>query len=136
MEKPSAPQKRTSSTSKQEISFLFLLLWIIFAFLDPDPGPQTQLNPGPIGIRIRIRNIGYKKAKINYHKITDKDLTVPLHLSALKSLMNSAPRRRNIVGRGPCFFCFGSTPTPSNHSPYVHHPYLSMDISSLCVACL
>jgi hypothetical protein len=30
-------KKRTSSTSKHEISKFFLLLWVIFALLDPDP---------------------------------------------------------------------------------------------------
>jgi hypothetical protein len=31
------PQKRTSSTSKNEIYQLFLRLWVIFAPLSPDP---------------------------------------------------------------------------------------------------
>jgi hypothetical protein len=30
-------QKRTSSTSKHEISEFFILLWVIFALLDLDP---------------------------------------------------------------------------------------------------
>jgi hypothetical protein len=36
--KPSgfSPQKRTSSTSKHEISEFILFLWVIFAHLDPD----------------------------------------------------------------------------------------------------
>jgi hypothetical protein len=33
-------QKRTSSTSKHEISYFFLLLWAIFALLDPDPDSE------------------------------------------------------------------------------------------------
>jgi hypothetical protein len=36
-----SPQKRTSSTSKHEISTFFLLLRVIFALLDPDPDPRT-----------------------------------------------------------------------------------------------
>jgi hypothetical protein len=114
-----------------------LLSWFNFALPDPDPDQQAQLNPGTIGIRIRIRNIGYhyKKAKINYHKITNKFLTVPLHLSALKSLMNSAPRRGNIV-EDHDFYALAPPPSPPAITLYGHHPYLSMNISSLCVACL
>ncbi len=104
-----------------------------FCLPGPESGPRNPIETGPIGIRIRIRNIGYKKAKINYHKITYKDLTVPLHLSALKSLMNSAPRRGNIVGRGPCFFCFGSTPPPQQSQP-IRSPSLPISeyFFSLC----
>jgi hypothetical protein len=36
-----SPQKRTSSTSKQEISNCFLFLGVIFALLDPDTDPLT-----------------------------------------------------------------------------------------------
>jgi hypothetical protein len=39
-EKPSAV-KKTSSTSKHEITKLFLFLWAILAHLDPDPDPLT-----------------------------------------------------------------------------------------------
>ncbi len=55
-------QKRTSSTSKHEISKFFSTLWVIFALLDPDsetdpdPDPLTWLNPDPTRIGIRIRN--------------------------------------------------------------------------------
>jgi hypothetical protein len=39
-------QKRTSTTSKHEISeFSFLLLWVIFALLDPDPNSDPDLQP-------------------------------------------------------------------------------------------
>ncbi len=42
-------QKRTSSTSKHEISYIyFFFCWSFFAFLDPDP--LTRLNPDPIRI--------------------------------------------------------------------------------------
>jgi len=45
------PQKRTSSTSKHEISLLFLLLWVNFALLDPepDPDPAPQIITEPCG---------------------------------------------------------------------------------------
>ncbi len=33
-------QKRTSSTSENEISQHFIFLWVIFALLDPDPDPD------------------------------------------------------------------------------------------------
>jgi hypothetical protein len=36
-----SPQKRTSSTSKHEISKIFLLLWVIFSLLDPDPDSEV-----------------------------------------------------------------------------------------------
>jgi hypothetical protein len=36
-----SPQKRTSSSSKQEISVLFFFLWVIFALLDPDTDSET-----------------------------------------------------------------------------------------------
>jgi hypothetical protein len=35
-----SPQKRTSNTSKHEISNFFLLLYVIFALLDPDPDSE------------------------------------------------------------------------------------------------
>jgi hypothetical protein len=37
LQKKPFSQKRTSSTSKHEISYFFLLLWVIFSLLDPDP---------------------------------------------------------------------------------------------------
>jgi hypothetical protein len=40
-------QKRTFSTSKQEISSLFLYLWVIFALLDPNKATQINANPDP-----------------------------------------------------------------------------------------
>ncbi len=84
------PPKREHPVFQNMKFFTFSLhLWFILGLLDPDPDPHAQLNRVTIGIRIRIRNIGYKSPKINYHKIPDKDLTVSLHLSALKSLMNS-----------------------------------------------
>ncbi len=36
-----SPQKRTSSTSKHEISYFFIFLWVIFALLDPDPDSES-----------------------------------------------------------------------------------------------
>jgi hypothetical protein len=51
------PQKRTSSTSKQEISKLFLFLWVIFSLLDSDPDSEYQLtwlNPDSIRIKIYL----------------------------------------------------------------------------------
>jgi hypothetical protein len=45
-----SPQKRTSSTSKHEISCnFFLILWVTFALLDPDTDPLTSFNPVPSG---------------------------------------------------------------------------------------
>jgi hypothetical protein len=41
-----SPQKRTSSTSKHEISSFFSILWVMFALLDPVSGS---------GFLIRIR---------------------------------------------------------------------------------
>ncbi len=41
-------QKRTSSTSKHEISKFFLLLWVIFGLLDPNPIRIWIRNPGEI----------------------------------------------------------------------------------------
>ncbi len=52
-----SPQKKTSSTVKNEIySNFFLCLLVIFALLDLDMYPETPLNPDPIRIRIRIRD--------------------------------------------------------------------------------
>jgi hypothetical protein len=45
-----SPQ-RTSSTSKNELTFLYIFLWVYFALLDPDPDSGTPLNPEPIRIR-------------------------------------------------------------------------------------
>ncbi len=61
-------QKRTSSTSKHEISKFFyfcgyfFLSWIRIRILNTDPDPLTWLNLDPIRIRIRIRNtdLGYQ----------------------------------------------------------------------------
>jgi hypothetical protein len=39
-------QKRTSSTSKHEISYFFLLLRVIFALLDPDPDSEYGSGSG------------------------------------------------------------------------------------------
>jgi hypothetical protein len=36
-----SPQRRTSSTSKHEISKLFLLFGVTFALLDPDPDSES-----------------------------------------------------------------------------------------------
>jgi hypothetical protein len=36
-----SPQKRTSSSSKSEISSFFQFLWVIFALLYPDTDPVT-----------------------------------------------------------------------------------------------
>jgi hypothetical protein len=41
-----SPQKRTSSTSKDENSVLLSIFWVIFAFLDPDPDPQFICGSG------------------------------------------------------------------------------------------
>jgi hypothetical protein len=46
-EKPPGPPKRTSSTSKHELSSL--LFWVIFAFLDPDPKHSVVLSDIPLG---------------------------------------------------------------------------------------
>ncbi len=43
------PQKKTSSTSKHEISLFFSIFVGHFALLDPNP--LTWLNPDPIRIR-------------------------------------------------------------------------------------
>jgi hypothetical protein len=42
MEEAFSRQKRTSSTSKHEISRFFLFLGIVFAILDPNPDPAHQ----------------------------------------------------------------------------------------------
>ena len=47
--KPLWPPKRTSSTSKHEISHFFLFLLVIFALLDPDPDPAEQNHADPCG---------------------------------------------------------------------------------------
>jgi hypothetical protein len=39
-------QKRTSSTSKHEISLFFLLLRVIFPLLDLDPDPDSEYGSG------------------------------------------------------------------------------------------
>jgi hypothetical protein len=39
------PQKRTSSTSKHEISLLFEFLQVIFVLLNPDPAIQINTDP-------------------------------------------------------------------------------------------
>jgi hypothetical protein len=59
--------RKTSSTSKHEISELFLFLWVIFGLLDPDPPSlcgsvisRTQL------LRIRIHNGYLKQLQIAY----------------------------------------------------------------------
>jgi hypothetical protein len=49
------PKKRTSSTSKHEISELFLFLWV---FCPPGSGSGPSR---PKSMRIRIRNTGYKR---------------------------------------------------------------------------
>jgi hypothetical protein len=41
-----SPQKRTSSTSKLEISLLFSFFVVIFTLLDPDPDPADQNQCG------------------------------------------------------------------------------------------
>jgi hypothetical protein len=41
-----SPQKKTSSTSKDENSVLFLFFGVIFALLDPDPDPQFVCGSG------------------------------------------------------------------------------------------
>jgi hypothetical protein len=42
-----SPQKKTSSTVKQDNSLLFSPLVVIFALLDPDPDKATQINVDP-----------------------------------------------------------------------------------------
>ncbi len=44
-----SPQKRTSSTSKDENSLLFSIFFGHFALLDPDPDPTAQINADPCG---------------------------------------------------------------------------------------
>ncbi len=51
------PQKRTSSTSKHEISSFFKFLWITFALLDPDPADQNQCVSKRMWIQNTEQNI-------------------------------------------------------------------------------
>jgi hypothetical protein len=41
------PQKRTSSTSKREISFFFMFLLVIFALLNTDQPTKFNVDPDP-----------------------------------------------------------------------------------------
>ncbi len=76
------PQKRTSSSSKHEISKFFIFFGPFFALLDPDPDsesdpekdPLTWMNPDSVRIR-NIRNIfGILTHTVKWHKVTLKHI--------------------------------------------------------------
>ncbi len=60
--KACSPPKRTSSTSKLEISSLISIFVGHFSLLDPDPAVQNQCG----NIRIRIRNTGQCIVMLNW----------------------------------------------------------------------
>jgi hypothetical protein len=67
----SCPQKKTSSTSKQEISQLFFVGH--FAFLDPDPAGQTQSGSMRIRIHNTVRHMVYQIFIAKHHQSTFLD---------------------------------------------------------------
>jgi hypothetical protein len=69
-----SPQKRTSSSSKHEISELFLIFWVIFSLLGPvsDPADQNQCRPGSrtlslvsvVNFNSKIQNYTYRRTRV------------------------------------------------------------------------
>ncbi len=64
-------QKRTSSTSKHEISLLFLFFGVIFALLDSDPA--THINSDPCGSESKTLQLTYCTEAVHVQKFISRN---------------------------------------------------------------
>jgi hypothetical protein len=130
-----SPQKRTSNTSKHEITVSyfcgsFLLSWIRIRIPNPDQDPLNRLNPDPI--RIRIRNSAtytspllrlfclYSKTSSLPVLLTFPGLSIYRLLCPLRPILLSTSR--NNLSSSLLFHVNPSNSTPVTLEPSSHPP--------------